>query len=117
VFLFPLSNFDYFLLFLISFFETRARQNGEPGNTGVVSGRGCKRQFKKVRTTSDDAGGKSVSEKSKSTVGKRVSEKNCTGGKSGATRTSNNPFESSRSKKPQYFVDVVKDKRTKNNNL
>jgi hypothetical protein len=69
VFLFPFSNFDYFLLFLISFFETRARQNGEPGNTGVVSGRGCKRQFKKVRTTSDDAGGKSVSEKSKSTVG------------------------------------------------
>jgi hypothetical protein len=34
-------------------------------------------------------GGKSVIEKSKSTVGKCVSEKNSTGGKSGATRTSN----------------------------
>ena len=63
-----------------------------------------------------DAGGKSVSEKSKSTGGKCVSE-NSTGGKPGATRTSNNPFEASRSEKPQYFVDVVKDKRTKNNNL
>ena len=27
------------------------------------------------------------------------------------------PFEASRSDKPQYFVDAVKDKRTKNNNL
>ncbi len=33
------------------------------------------------------------------------------------TRTSHNPFESSRIEKPQYFVDVVKNKRTKNNNL
>jgi len=33
------------------------------------------------------------------------------------TRTSNNPFEASRSKKPQYFVDVVKDKQTKKNNF
>ena len=57
-----------------------------------------------------------MSEKSKPTGGKCVSE-NSTGGKSGATRTSNNPFEASRSEKPQYFVDVVKDKRTKNNNL
>jgi len=68
----------------------------------------------KARTTSDDAGGKSLSEKSKSTGGKCVSE-NSTGGKNDATRTSNNPFETSRSEKPQYFVDVVKDKRTKNN--
>ena len=53
---------------------------------------------KKVRTTSDDAArGKSVSEKSKSTGGKSVSE-NPTGGKSGAVRTSNNHFEASRSK-------------------
>ncbi len=56
-----------------------------------------------------------MSEKSKSTGGKCVSE-NSTGGKSGATRTSNKPFEASRSEK-QYFVDVVKDKRTKNKNL
>ena len=40
------------------------------------------------------------------------------GGKSGATRTSNNPLEASRREKPQYFVDVVKvDRRTKNNDL
>jgi hypothetical protein len=71
---------------------------------------------KKVRTTSDDAGGKSVSEKSKSTGGKCVKE-NYTSGKSGATPTSNNPFEVSRSENPQYFVDVMKDTRTKNNNL
>ena len=57
-----------------------------------------------------------MSEKSKSTGGKCLSE-NSTGGKPGATRTSCNPFETSRSEKPQYFVDVVKDKRTKNNNL
>jgi hypothetical protein len=46
---------------------------------------------KKVRTTSDDAGGKSMSEtESKSTGGKCLSE-NSTGGKPGATRTSHNP--------------------------
>ena len=73
---------------------------------------------KKVRTTSDDAGGKSVSEMSKSTGRKCVSENSTfVGGKPGATRTSNNPFEASRSEKQQYFVDLVKDKRTKNNNL
>ena len=33
------------------------------------------------------------------------------------TRSSVNPFEVSRRDKSQYFVDVVKDKRTKNNNL
>ena len=74
-----------------------------PGSAGEVD------KIKKVRTTSDDAGGKSLSEKSKSTSGKSVSEK-ATGGKSGATRTSNNPFEASRSEKPRYVVDEVKDK-------
>jgi hypothetical protein len=73
-----------------------------PGNTNTGEGV----QGKKSRTTC----GKSGSEKSKSTGGKCVSE-NSTGGKSGATRTSNNPFEVSRSEKPQYFVDVMKDKR------
>ena len=82
------------------------------GNTNT--GEGVK--GKQARTTSDDAGGKSVSEKSKSTGGKCVSE-NSTGGRPGATRTSHNPFEASRIEKPQYFVDVVKDKRTKNNNF
>ncbi len=71
---------------------------------------------KRVRTTSDDAGGKSVSDKSESVGGKCVSE-NSTGGKSGVIRSSDNPFEESRRDKSQYFVDVVKDKRTKNNNL
>jgi hypothetical protein len=46
---------------------------------------------KKVRNTSNDEGGQSVSEKSKSMGGKCVSE-NSTGGKSGATRTSNTPI-------------------------
>ena len=36
------------------------------------------------------------------------------GGKPGGT--SNDAFEVSRSEKQPYFVDVVKDKRTKNNN-
>ena len=41
-----------------------------------------------------------------------------TGAKSTAIRTSVNIFEASKRDKPQYFVDVVKDKRrTKNNNL
>jgi hypothetical protein len=34
-----------------------------------------------------------------------------------STRTSNKLFEVSRSEKSWCFVDVVKDKRTKNNNL
>ena len=55
-----------------------------------------------------------MSEKSKSTGGKRVSE-NSTGGRSGAIRSSGNPFETSRRDKPQYFVDVVKDKQAQNN--
>ena len=42
---------------------------------------------------------------------------NSASAKSGATYTCNNPFESSRSENPQSFVDVLKDKRTKNNNL
>jgi hypothetical protein len=65
-----MSHFDYFL-----FLSKRG-----PGSAG--EGGKCE----KVRTTSDDTGGKPVSEKS-------------TGGKSGATRTSNNPFEASRSEK------------------
>ena len=51
-----------------------------------------------VRTTSDDTGGKSVSENSKTTGGKCVSE-NSTGGipwEPGATRTSHNPLKGSR---------------------
>jgi hypothetical protein len=71
---------------------------------------------KRVRTTLDDAGGTSVSEKFKSADGKCVGE-NSTGGKSGVIRSSGNIFETSRRDKPQYFVDVVKDKRTKNNIL
>ena len=62
---------------------------------------------KKGRTVSDDAGGKSLSDTSTSA-----------GVKSTAIRTSVNIFEASKSDKPQYFVDKVKDKRrTKGNNL
>ncbi len=54
-------------------------------NTGeVVKG-------KKARTVSDDVGGKSVSEKSRST-GEKCAGENSTGVKPGATRTSNNPL-------------------------
>ncbi len=62
---------------------------------------------KKGRTVSDDAGGKSLSDTSTSV-----------GVKSTVIRTSVNIFEASKSDKPQYFVDKVKDKRrTKGNNL
>jgi hypothetical protein len=62
---------------------------------------------KKGRTTSDDAGGKSLSDTSTSS-----------GVKSTVIHTSVNIFEVSKRDKPQYFVDKVKDKRhTKNNNL
>ena len=62
---------------------------------------------KKGRTVSDDAGGKSLSDTSTSA-----------GVKSTAIRTSVNIFEASKSDKPQYFVDRVKDRRrTKGNNL
>ena len=61
----------------------------------------------KGRTVSDDAGGKSLSYTSTSA-----------GVKSTAIRTSVNIFEASKSDKPQYFVDRVKDRRrTKGNNL
>ena len=50
-------------------------------------------------------------------MGAKCVSENSTGGKSGTTRNGSNPFETSRRDKPQYFVDVVKEKRTKNNNL
>ena len=65
------------------------------GNTNTGGGG----KSKKFRTTSDDAGGKSVSVKLKYMDGKCVCE-NSTVGKHGATRTSNNPFETSRREKP-----------------
>ena len=69
---------------------------------------------KRGRTASDDPGGKSLSEKSKTVRGQCVGEKS-----TGAVIHSNaNIFEASRKNKTQYFVDVVKDKRrTKNNTL
>jgi hypothetical protein len=92
-----LLGFHYFLCFL-DFFSPKqlgARAMGKrAGNTNT--GGGVK--GKKVRTTSNDAGGKSASEKSKSTGGKCVSE-NSTVGRPGATWTSNNPFQASRSEK------------------
>ena len=72
---------------------------------------------KRGRTASDDSGGKSLSETSKSGCGQCVGE-NSTGVKSTVIHTSVNIFEVSKRDKIQYFVDVVKDKRrTKNNNL
>ena len=72
---------------------------------------------KRGRTTSDDTGGKSLSETSKSVCGQCVGESS-KGAKSTVIRTSVNIFETSRRDKTQYFVDVVKDKRrTQNNNL
>ena len=53
---------------------------------------------KKAKTT-PDAVGKSVNEKSE------------------ATRTSKNPFEKSSSQHTEYFVRVVKDKRTEKNGV
>ncbi len=62
---------------------------------------------KRGRTASDDPGGKSLSDTSTSV-----------GEKSTDIRTSVNIFEESKSDKPQYLVDKVKDKRrTKGNNL
>ncbi len=48
----------------------------------------------KTRSTSDDAGGKSVIKKSQ------------------ATRTSQTPFEASKGETEKHFVDSLKDKRT-----
>ena len=72
---------------------------------------------KRGRTVSDDVGGKSLSETSKSVRGQCVGESS-TRAKSTVIHTSVNIFETSKRDKPQYFVDVVKDKRrTKNKNL
>ena len=58
-----------------------------------------------------------MTDTSTSTCGQCVGESS-TGAKSTAIRTSVNIFEASKRDTPQYFVDVVKDKRrTKNNNL
>jgi hypothetical protein len=102
VFLFPpchgvaLRNFDYFLFFLICFFRPKLEPFVQW--TSVLKKneywRGDK--GKKVRTTSHDAGGKSVSEKSKSDTGAKCVSENSTSGKSGVTRYSVNPFETSR---------------------
>ncbi len=72
---------------------------------------------KRGRTASDDAGGQSLSDTSTSARGQCVGESS-TGVKSTVIRTSVNMFEASKRDKPQYFVDVLKDKRrTKNDNL
>jgi hypothetical protein len=64
---------------------------------------------KRGRTTSDDVGGKSLSDTSTSVCGQCVGESS-TGVKSTVIHTSVNIFETSKRDKPQYFVDVVKDK-------
>ena len=87
------------------------KKRNEKTNTGEGG------KVRRGRTVSDDAGGKSLSETSKSVCGQCVGE-NSTGAKSTVIHTSVNIFETSKRDKSQYFVDVVKDKRrTKNNNL
>ena len=108
-------NISLPFVFLEFFFKPRETACAM-GNRAEKTNTGESDKGNKVRSTSDDAGGKCVSEKSKSVGAKCVSE-NSTGGKCGVTRSSANPFETSRRDKPQYFVDVVEDKRTKNNNL
>ncbi len=84
-------------------------------NEKTNTGEGVK--GKRGRTDSDDVGGKSLSETTKSDCGQCVGESS-TGVKSTVIHTSVNIFETSKRDKSQYFVDVVKDKRrTKNNNL
>jgi len=72
------------------------KKRNEKSNTGEAG------KDKRGRTVSDDAGGKSLSDTSTTA-----------GVKSTVIRTSVNIFEASRRDKSQYFVDVVKDKRTK----
>ena len=82
--------------------KSNEKTNAGEGNKG-----------KRGRTASDNAGGKSC-ETSKSARGQCVGESS-TGTKSTAIRTGVNIFEASKRDTPQYFVDVVKDKRrTKN---
>ncbi len=80
------------------------KKRNEKTNTGEgVKG-------KRGRTVSDDTSGKSLSDTSTSSCGQCVGESS-TGVKSTVIRTSVNIFEVSKRDKPQYFVDVVKDKR------
>ena len=107
------ENLTTFLFFWNYFSIPPAKmvKSNEKTNTGE----GVKR--KRGNTYSDDVGGKSLSETSKSVSGQCVGESS-TGVKSTVIHTSVNIFESSKRDKPQYFVDVVKDKRrTTNNNL
>jgi hypothetical protein len=109
----PLSRFvtlkfDYFFVFLEIF---QFLTSNEKTNTGEGD------KDKRGRTASDDVGGKSLSETSKSARGQCVGESS-TGAKSTVIHTIVNVFEASERDKSQYFVDVVKDKRrTTNNNL
>ena len=79
-------------------------KRNEKTNTGG-GGKG-----KRDRTVSEDVGGKSLSETSKSVCGQCVGERS-TGVKPTVIHTSVNIFETSKRDKPQYFVDVVKDKQ------
>ena len=69
----------------------------EEGNENTNTGEGVK--GKRGRTVSDDAGGKSLSETSKSVCGQCVGERS-TGVKSTAMHTSVNIFEASKRDKP-----------------
>ncbi len=96
-----LTTFVFFWKF-VSIPPAKMVKSNEKTNTGEGG--------KRDRTVSDDAGGKSLSETSKSVCGQCVGERS-TGAKSTTIRTSVNIFETSKRDKSQYFVDVVKDKR------
>ena len=103
--------FCFSLMFLKNFPPSCKIKRNEKSNTAEAV------KDKRGRTVSDDAGGKSLCETSTSACGQCVGESS-TGVKSNVIHTSVNIFEVSKRDNPQYFVDVVKDKRrTKNNNL
>ncbi len=116
MFLFPprhvVSHYENLTTFCFSgnFFQSPKKLLVEMGKCDDKPNTGEGDKDKRTKTTSDDVGGKSVSEKSKSGGGQCVGE-NSTGGKSsGVIRSSVNIFEVSRRDKSQYCVDVVKDK-------
>ena len=110
----PLSRCVHYENLTTFFFFSIPVQNEEEDEK-TNTGEGVK--GKRGRTVSDDTGGKSLSDTSTSVRGQCVGESS-TGVKSTVIHTSVNIFETSKRDNPQYFVDVVKDKRrTKNNNL
>jgi hypothetical protein len=104
------ENLTTFLFFWKFFFNPQESASAEMVKSDEKTNTGEGSKGKRGRTASDDAGGKSLSETYKSARGQCVGE-NSTGAKSAVIRSSVNIFQVSKRDKPQYFVDVVKDKR------